>query len=152
MDKKIKDIINDLEFNTGLEYSKDCVYILSHNEIMLNDEIILDKKDAERFYLERFKMQSLLSDEKLKIIKKEFITYLEKLNQDDKIIVIELTDKYNNYQIIKSSEKDIIFYILKGFNNLKKKKDYIDSIIKYTSSHSIGISLYIKGDLIKYYK
>ena len=41
------------------------------------------KKDAERFYLERFKMQSFLLDEKLKIIKKEFIDYFEKLNEQE---------------------------------------------------------------------
>ncbi|RBA27397.1 hypothetical protein [Flavobacterium tibetense] len=152
MDKKIKKIIQDLEFNTSLEYSKDCIYILNHNEIMLDDEIILDKEDAERFYLERFKMQSFLLDEKSKIIKKEFLDYLEKLNQQDKIIIIELTDKDHCYQIIKSNERDIIFYILKGFNNLKKKKEYINSINKYSSFHSIGISYYIKGDLIKHYK
>lgn len=44
-----------MEFNTSLEYSKDCIYILNHNEIMLDDEIILDKEDAERFYLEDLK-------------------------------------------------------------------------------------------------
>ncbi|EAZ96429.1 hypothetical protein FBBAL38_03380 [Flavobacteria bacterium BAL38] len=152
MDDKIKNIIQALELNTSIDYSKDCIYILNNNEIMLDDEIILEKKDAEPFYIERFKMQSFLFDEKLKIIKKEFIDYFEKLNQQDKIIIIELTDKEHNYQIIKSDEKDIIFYILKGFNNLKKKKEYIDTINKYYNIHSIGISYYIKGDLIKYYK
>lgn len=97
-------------------------------------------------------MQSFLLDEKSKIIKKEFLDYLEKLNQQDKIIIIELTDKDHCYQIIKSNERDIIFYILKGFNNLKKKKEYINSINKYSSFHSIGISYYIKGNLIKHYK
>jgi hypothetical protein len=152
MDMKIKNIIQDLKKSNNLTHALDCINFIVNKEILIDDDNVLKKQDAIRFFKERYNMQSFLKDSKLKIIEEKLIEIIEKLDNNDEIIIIDITEEKNNYLIFKRKNEDEIFYILKGFDNLNKKKNYINVLLANSWVNVIGISHYNKGELLKYYK
>ena len=152
MDTKIKNIIQGLKKSNHLTHALDCINFIVNKEIMIDNDNVLQKQDAIRFFKERYNMQSFLKDNKLKIIEEKLIELIEKLDNNDEIVMIDITEEKNDYLIFKRKNDDEIFYILKGFNNLNKKKNYINELQANSWVNVIGISHYIKGELIECYK
>lgn len=151
MDKKIKEIIEDLNNSIDLKYSSECINVISDKEVMIDDEAILSHEQALRFFSERYNMQSFIKEKKMRVIKETLIQDIEKLNSKDEISVIDITTKDHNYMILKSIEKNRIFSIIRGFNSLEKKNRQINLSINNSLMYSLGISHYNKGKLIKRY-
>ena len=99
MDTKIENIIQGLKKSNHLTHALDCINFIVNKEIMIDNDNVLQKQDAIRFFKERYNMQSFLKDNKLKIIEEKLIELIEKLDNNDEIVMIDITEEKNDYLI-----------------------------------------------------
>ena len=65
-----------------MTHALDCINFIVNKEIMIDNDNVLQKQDAIRFFKERYNMQSFLKDNKLKIIEEKLIELIEKFENN----------------------------------------------------------------------